>query len=88
MTEEINECFVFRRDSLVCSFRMATEQREVLVYGEEAENGKTVFRCVLSFSRELAKEAKQFARILCESETFPRMMEELAEEYFAKILPE
>ena len=87
MGEEINEQFVFRRDTVVCSFCLETKENEVLLNGEEAENGKTTFRLVLTFSRELAKEAKQFARILCETETHPRVMAELAEEYFADVLP-
>lgn len=83
MNKESCERFVFYADTLACTFCLAREKGCVLLYGEEAENGKTVFSLMLSFSLRQERKVKSFVRTLVDSETFPRMMAELAEDYFS-----
>lgn len=87
MNEKKCEELVFCADTLVCSFRLARKNGSVLLYGEETENGKTIFRLVLSFSLQQEREVKRFAHILSDSRTFPRMMAELAEDHFSCFPP-
>ncbi len=55
----------------------------VLLHGLETENEVLLFKACISFSREQEMQVRIFARNLAESETVPRMMIELAEEYFS-----
>lgn len=82
ITKNFDKEFVFHADTLRCSFRLQAGEGRVLLYGKEAENGKTTFRLMLSFSREQVMELEEFVQILLETKTYPRMMAELAEEYF------
>ena len=73
--------FVFRMGATFCSYRITKEEKRVLLEGREAENGKTTFRLVLDFSSEEDKAVEHFAHTLAHTQTMPRMMAELAEEY-------
>ena len=72
---------VFHTGAFSCTYRILKHAGEILLEGEEAENGKTTFRLVLAFSSEEVKAVERFARDLAATQTMPRMMGELAEEY-------
>ncbi|MBE6712233.1 MAG: hypothetical protein E7580_01795 [Ruminococcaceae bacterium] len=85
ITEESrgNKKYGFCVGVICCSFWLKAAGKEVCLYGEEAENGNTIFRLKLSFSSEQADRADMFLRTLADTQTMPRMMAELAEEYFS-----
>lgn len=68
---------------LLCVFRIVKQGEELLLIGEEKENGVITFRTELSFSLFQKHTVESFAASLADSRTFPRMMIELAEEYFS-----
>lgn len=74
--------YAFRTGVSFCTYGLTREKNEILLEGKEAENGKTTFRLTLNFSSEEAKAVERFARTLADTQTMPRMMAELAEEYF------
>lgn len=55
----------------------------VVLSGKEAEGNHLVFVDRVAFPLELEAQVRNFARALSESQTLPRMMIELAEEYFS-----
>ena len=69
--------------TLFCVFWTEERAGEMLLWGEETERGVVLYRDNLSFSHLDAHRVEKFAQILAESKTFPRMMKELAEEYFS-----
>ncbi len=77
---EIKDFFTVENSLL--SYQITTGRKEVILRGEEIEKGEKVYSKALSFSVAEEEKAKEFYRLLLESRTFPRMMEELAEEFF------
>ncbi|MBR7165722.1 MAG: hypothetical protein IKD18_05520 [Clostridia bacterium] len=81
MEQSTEGAFSFRVGEISCLLQVIPSGREVLLHGNEAENGKTTFHLVLSFPSEQANAVDEFARNLAQTKTLPRMMAELAEDY-------
>lgn len=75
--------YAFCAGSVQCVYKVERRGEEVHLSGLETEGDALLFRRSLRFSRDQEKQVCEFARILAESQTFPRMMIELAEEYFS-----
>ncbi len=75
--------YQFRDGSRSCAFRIEEGDEGVTLIGEEWDGGAAIFCSTLSFSPYERNRAESFVRILAESKTHPRMMIELAEEYFS-----
>ena len=75
--------YAFCAGSVHCVYKVERRGEEVHLSGLETEGDALLSRYSLSFSRDQEKQVCEFARILAESQTLPRMMIELAEEYFS-----
>ncbi len=77
-----NKRYAFYAGSLFCVYELVERGNEVILFGMESEQGTRERSDMLSFSNSQKKRAEAFMRILAQSRTLPRMMTELAEEYF------
>lgn len=73
----------FCTDSVCCTYVVERVGEEVILRGFETEGDAAVYSNRLSFSQEQERQVRNFVRDLAESKTLPRMMVELAEEYFS-----
>ena len=80
--EDLNYFFSFSFEDYILNYAISEDKDEVWISGEEIFQEKTIFQTSISFSSDEKERCFDFCRILVESRTFPRMMEELAEEFF------
>jgi len=81
--EHCRKKYGFQEGAHSCTYRIEAGEREILLQGEERNGGVLLSFEKLSFSPSEARIAESFVRDLAESRTYPRMMKELAEEYFS-----
>ncbi len=88
ITKEFDNGYAFCAGSLFCVYQVEKTADKVILFGKETQGDTLVFRERIFFSLEQEMPVRRFARALAESQTFPRMMIELAEEYFSSALLE
>lgn len=75
--------YAFYTGSFCCVYNVEKTVEGVILWGRETEGDTLVFSAHIFFSLEQEVQIRIFARSLAESKTLPRMMIELAEEYFS-----
>lgn len=75
-------CHRFYTGSVICTYRAVLKGDAVYLEGEERLNSRVIYYNTLTFPAIMIFQVRYFAAILAENHTLPRMMRELAEEYF------
>ena len=83
ITRKFDNRYAFRAGSVCCVYNVERSGEEVLLQGFETEGCTLLFSHCISFLSQQEMQVRRFAQILVESQTLPRMMIELAEEYFS-----
>ena len=83
IAKEFDIDYVFYADPFRCVYTVTRTAEGVMLTGKESEGEAIAYVAHLRFSEEQEPQVQSFVRFLTESKTFPRMMIELAEEYFS-----
>ena len=83
IAKEFDIDYVFYADPFRCVYTVTRTAEGVMLSGKEFEDEIIAFSAQILFSDSQELQVQNFARFLTESKSFPRMMIELAEEYFS-----
>ena len=83
IAKEFDQNYAFYADTCQCVYTVTRTEDSVALSGKESVGETITFGVKILFSAEQELQVQNFARFLAESKTFPRMMIELAEEYFS-----
>ena len=72
----------FSFENCLLTYCFVCEKERVILRGEEFLDGERIYSKEFSLPLEDEMKVRAFYEILLESRTYPRMMEELAEEFF------
>ncbi len=72
----------FQCGSLVCTYRVMLQGDAVYLEGEERMKNHVLYYNSLAFPAIVVFQVRHFVSLLAENRTLPRMMKELAQEYF------